>query len=367
MRFNVRIDLLSPSYPAPELLQLAKLNDRDDAIVSCYLDLRPGKPACLDFLNRKASRIRESLNGIARLDFDIAVELIRRRFDGERRAGAQGLAMFARGALSDRQVTLVQTSVPPDNRLVYSRSPEILPLMALRQHEPRGRLLWINGGRFELLLTRSSTHAETICHGELGPRPGCAAAVRQDGASALAHHLDGTRQLDEALLASSSPLLLAGDRAELARLADVLPPDATDRLVGCLSLAPDTDRRSVIEAACERLSALYRAEARRLASRITDEGHGDAAELGFRAVIDSLRNKTVDTVVLSDWDRFGHGLPWEAKVEICFEALRRRVKVILCDSLRLREAGGVGCLLRQDRPVDARSDDAAPDRLRRVA
>ena len=74
------------------------------------------------------------------------------------------------------------------------------------------------------------------------------------------------------------------------------------------------------------------------------------AVVGYRAVRDALRSDQAETLVLAGWDQPGLGLPWDAELEICCDALRRRIRVILVDSPQLQRSGGVACLLREPSP-----------------
>ncbi len=372
MRSNAQVDQLFTCNSTPQLFQLATLDNSDRAIVSCYLNARAGKQRCLAFLNAKAAHIRESLKGVDRLDFDSAIEIVRRTLDEVLQDDSQGIALFSRGALSGRHLTLVQTATPPDNRLVYSRSAEILPLMALQQCEPAGKVLLLQKGRFELLATGPNASTAPMCAGTISPIAGHTDS--QGGAEATATmpeawrcEMSGQQALREALASSRDPLLLVSDPDSLVVLSDWLPSEATEQLVGCIPLTPDADRRSVMQDARNRLTAIYQAEAKRLAQAITAGQDNGSTATGFRSVLQTLRNDAADTVVVSDWDQFGHGLPWEAKVEICFEALRRQCRIVLCDSLPLREAGGVGCLLRRDGELSVQRADAIPGHLQQVA
>jgi hypothetical protein len=366
------VDLLFDADPSPSLLDLAQSGTNDRAVVSCYLDARAGAQRCLAFLNRKAAHIRNALTGVERLDFDSAIEAIRRKLEKTLPSGCQGVALFSRAAMIDRQLTLVQTTTPLDNRLVYSRAPEILPLLALHQRMPSGNLLLVRDGAFELLPIGVGMQRGPICSGPLpstaqpsteANRPVTAAFGRRDRQGVN----DLQRQLGDALSTSRGPLLLAGPAAALADLSEWLPAQAIERLVGCIRPADGASRRSVIEDAQSQLSALSRAEARRLAVATLEHRHTGAAVVGFRSVLETLEADAAATLVVSDWDQFGLGLPWESKVTLCFEALRNGCRVVLCDSVALREAGGVGCLLRRARKEEAADIDTTAGRLQNVA
>jgi hypothetical protein len=356
MRLNQQFEFLFGFDRASTLVELANIDTGDGAIVSCYLDVRGGETARLTFLNQKAASIRGALRGVERFNFDSAVETIRRHLIDGLREDSQGVAIFARGASGDRYLSMVQTAAPLDNRLVYCRSPEILPLIALHQREPASYLLMLYEGRFELVETGLGVDPEPLCRGQTTALDEFRTAVsgwndrvRAQRSSPPSKDLslnDLHWHLRRVLTDANRPLVLAGDAQSLIDAADCLPDQAVDRLVGCIEVE-DADRTSLLEAARLRLGALNRAEARELAVRVAEGGLTGRSLLGYRAVIQALRQDTTDAVVIADWDHPGIGLPWEAEVEICLEALQRNKRVVFGDCAQLREAGGVGCLLRE--------------------
>lgn len=359
MHSSALTDLLPVSAPTNPLVELAHLDNSDRPFISCYLDMRKGVERCLAFLNRKAGQIRATLSGVDRLEFDSAIEVIRRNLENAQREGAQGIAVFTRGALTDRHLTLVKTATAPDNRLVYSRSAEILPMLALHQAQARGNLLLAHRGRLALLQLDLDTRQAPLYETEFTPLP-------RHGKVPTAG--DRQRELREFLAASNGLLLVAADKETLASITAWLPDEVTGRLVGCIPL---TDDNTSLEALCERarhyLAASCQAEMKKRVDALFDRQRAGHAVLGFRAVVDAVRRGEAETVMLSDWDNFGHGLPWESKIEVCLEALRHNARILLCDSLALRRAGGVGCMLRQGRPAVSRRLAAVPDPVKAVA
>lgn len=118
-----------------------------------------------------------------------------------------------------------------------------------------------------------------------------------------------------------------------------------------------------------RLGTICREEATRLADEATDHcGQGVYAELGYRATLEALRCANAEAVIIADWDSPGLGLPLESRIEICLAALRQGVRVVLADSVRLRNAGGVACLLRHPSiEIEPQQGDRAGAGLERVA
>ena len=117
------------------------------------------------------------------------------------------------------------------------------------------------------------------------------------------------------------------------------------------------------------LGAICREESTRLANAVTDHcGLGDYARLGYRATLQGLQGKNVEAVIITDWDRPGLGLPLESRIVICLAALRQGVRVVLANSLRLRKAGGVACVLgHSDTKVEVQHGGHDDDELERVA
>lgn len=331
---------------------LASLEEDEGAFVSCYLDTRAGKRASINFLNQKAAQIRETLHGIDRFHFDTAVETIRRAIDSNWRTGMRGVALFARGIAGDRQLAMLRSATPVDNRLVYYSLPEVLPLIALYQREPAFGLLRIDGDRIRLFESQLGAESTGLSVVEV-PWTGALGGVEDGlvesdvGTPDSVLPQDAVWQFHKALGASSSPLFVAGSTEALSAAADWLPRRATDRLVGTLAVSRETGLEEVLESARKRLSAICREESVRLADAVTEEnGLRKYSKLGYRSTLQALRCEDAEAVVIGDWDHPGLGLPREAAIEICFEALRRGVRVVLADSLSLRQAGGVGCLLR---------------------
>lgn len=370
MRFDSPLDLLLKTEPSTTLVELARIEAGDSAVVSCYLDTRAGNSGCLTFLNRKAAAIRDALRGVDRFNFDIAVEMIRRSLDRELHRETQGIAIFARGAADNRHLSLIETATPLENRLVHSRAPEILPLVALHQRELPCDLLILNRDRFELLETGLGIESHALLSGEI------AAIAEQDGALVAATGSarwqapvsDETAWLmRKALVGSESPLLLVGDADSLCEAADWLPDQATERLVGCVEMPGDADFETARRTARMRLRQLYRDGSQRLGAMVEVYAQRRQAVVGYRAVLDALRHDRAEVLILAGWDQPGLGLPWDAELEVCCEALRRRKRVILVDSPQLRESGSVACLLRESCPRADVSETATRTRYDRVA
>jgi hypothetical protein len=347
MQTKAQHDLLFNPEHLETLSGLADLDRNDSPVVSCYLDTQAGKPACEAFLQDKVRHIRATLGGTDRLEFEHAVAMIRRALDANWRPAARGMAMFARGFSAGRHLTTVHAANRVDNRLVVYRLPELLPLIALLQREPSFTLLLVRNGQMQLLdIAVGSVHAHLRI--DETQRLGAIEAI---GHASTEGFQDGVWQLRKALAETSAPLIVAGDIDMLAGIAGWLPRREVARLIGSIPIAAGVDIDGALQTVRQQVAAIARAQCADLAAELANNAcnGSDGAVLGYRATLEAVQQGQADAVVISDWDQPGLGLPWEAEIELCREALRRRVPVVLADSLGLRESGSVGCRLARPR------------------
>ena len=334
--------------PRSSLDRLAKTEGRDAAFVSCYLDMSAGKAACHAFLKRKVTSIRRSLTGLERFEFDCATEMIHGALQSEWNPQAQGMIIFARGVAKDRHLDVLHAGMPVDNRLVRYCKPEILPLVALHQREPAFTLLVANREQLQLFERRpGSLTGPALLHAI--PRHTDTENILLEvgaGQRPTNPRQEAQRRFYDALCTSTLPLLIAGDTEELTDAADWLPQTVIDRLVGTLPYAREDGLQALLHAARAQIRSIGTTESDRLARLVIEHEIDPAhAVTGYRSTLQAIRQGLANTVVIADWDQPGLGLPWEEEIGICHEAMRSGARIVLSDSLQLREAGGVGCLL----------------------
>ena len=341
------VDRRSPPF------ELARLVDRENAFVSCYLDMRGGKRPAIAFFDQKVGHIRDTLRGVERFHFDCASARVRNAVETNWESGMQGMAIFTPGSEQSTNPIVIHSSTPLDNRLVRFAVPELLPLVAQQQGEPCFDLFWLQDGDDDVPTLR---YFEDVGHTH-APRPFGSEKIAMlgfAGAKVASGRLgrSGLQRRDAELRQSSStatrPLMVAVGSEWLPYVADLMPDWALDRLVGSVEGASADALAAVIGKARASLRAMCRETAARVADVVaTDDGLlGQPAVAGYRAALDALLGGHADAVFIADWDKPGRGLPNEAKIEVCMEALRRGVRVILAESSRLREGGGVACLCR---------------------
>lgn len=333
--------------------RLARTQPGEGACVSCYLDTRPGKTAVIGFLNRKAAQIRGLLRGVERFYFDTAIGALRAAIDAHWREGANGMALFSQGGLENRRLSVFHSATALDNRLVRHSMPELLPLLALHQREPSFDLLWVHDEKFRLIHVRPGwlTDSDIACDVHFADGH----ALYEHGGRAAGPHTiaaDASWQLRTALSEPTLPLFIAGDPGLLPGIAGWLPPRAVDRLIGSIELTdPHASRDEVVSKVRGRIRGICGEAVIGLADALcTSDGRCGHAALGYRAAVDALAGDNVEAVVIAGWDHPGLGLPREAVIEITSIALERGVNVVLAESPRLLNAGGVACAYRQSAP-----------------
>lgn len=347
MKASIPLDLARDTRIATTLQELSRLVVDESPVISCYLDVRAGRSECQAFLARKAGQIRMTLNGVARLDFDKAVELVRRALGRQWAPGAAGMAVFARGGSGGRHLSVIHTATPFDNRLVLYRRPEVLPLVALQYREPAFTVLHVRGVDLQVIEAQP---------GAVSTRVAASTAPMDGTASTTAHeHQSGRRsarrdapwRVRQALADSTAPLILVGEASDLTRVVRWLPRSDVDRLIGTIPVERELDAAAVVSVARRCVSDYLRREGSRLAAELAASASSGDTVMGYRETIDAICRREAEMVVIADWDQPGLGLPWEAQMELCHQALRDGVPVVLADAPALREAGGVACRLRE--------------------
>ena len=344
--------LLGNAELKEELALLAAIEPGDFPFISCYLNAGAGKTACHQFLEQKAAVIRPTLSGSARFAFENALAMLRRHLEEHWNAGAQGLAMFARGLAGGRHLSVMRFAVPFENSMAVYRVPEVLPLVELLQREPEFTLVLAHRGQVQVLdidLGKAAPRAWVNDFGTIGaafstPNNAAASAAKNRVAA-----LGGAQRfIQRSAAASSTPLLLAGDEEALKKIVDWLPQRAVSRLLGTLAVPRSFGQREAVDLVRSQFAAMHAEDAKQLASRlVTAVRTQGQAVAGNLATLEALRQGNVDTLVISDAGKPNMGARWDEKIELSRQAWQQGTRVVLAESEELRYLGGVGCLLRQ--------------------
>jgi hypothetical protein len=242
--------LFAADFDSPPF-ELATHVDRDNAFLSCYLDTRAGKKAAIEFLDRKAGHVRDTLRGVERFHFDRGSARIRAAIEENWVGEMQGMAVFSPGSEPTRNPIVVHSETPFDNRLVSFAVPELLPLVAQQQREPRFDLIWLRAGESGAPRSR---YLEDIGGIQTSSRFGSESLTTLGGAdlAGAIHQFKrpGSRPVGVAPRASwdclSRPLLVAITPEVLPCVADLMPDWAADRLVGSIEVSAADSLEDVV-------------------------------------------------------------------------------------------------------------------------
>jgi hypothetical protein len=343
---------------------LANVEPTDAPFLSCYLDLSRGADHCRDLLNQRIGRMRDTLRRTEQADFDHALSLIESRLAAPFHPDAQGMAVFARGPGGGEFLLSMEFAVPMESRLTLYPTPDIYPLLEMKD----------NCDRFLLVLVRPGwVQVAEVDLGAVALRGWAASPIE----SSTANHFGrrGPRGGDPAPLAMARPLrlveriarasghdyvFLAGDAdlAEQLRTRWSLP--SRTRLVDVLPMRPDAGMQDAVEAALAVFVEFEERESRSIAARLVRGVHQRGlAVTGGVATLEALRGGEADILVIakgfspdpmwgwddSDSSRIRERAP-DLRAELIRLAGQQGVPVEVVDSDELRYLGGVGCLLR---------------------
>jgi hypothetical protein len=250
-------------------------------------------------------------------------------------------------------------AVPFRRSLTVSRSPDLLPLVQLKElygrflivmAEPQGlQLAEVNLGDVSVKVwATSSAHPVTDPAGGHSPLQAPRAGGLFSQVSLIERHLGK---------AGSCPVFLAGDVDVMQAIPELLGSSSVARLMGALPMPADA---TLHETAAECLRTLVdfetsqaRSTAAQVLRQIRNQGHAVA---GTAAVLDAIRNGIADRLVISSDYRpeprqrysMDQNDDLSLRVELIRLAAQQRFPVEFADSEALHYLGGVGCLLRDE-------------------
>ena len=203
---------------------LSSLAAAESPILSCYLDLDPGSESAIESLDELAVKMRSEMNAMDRLDFDEAYTQVKASVSEQQEPDVRGLAIFARGIMGGRFLSVIPSILPFRQQLTYYPVPDIRPLLSLRDAYGDHLLLWADAEGVEVL--RLSNGCEQTLAWLAGKK---LKGLAHEGGRRSARekkHIGGfaTRSLARVLTtAQGLKLILAGDSRALSRLWHWLP------------------------------------------------------------------------------------------------------------------------------------------------
>jgi ribosomal protein L7Ae-like RNA K-turn-binding protein len=351
MMLRKRKALTENDAVASELALLSTIEPSEAAFVSCYLDTRVGKSACLQFVNDQARSVSAQLEGRALLDFQSAATMVARQVERNWRADSQGMALFARSITGGRYLSVLHTAAPLRDSMTVYRVPQILPLLELQYTAPAFTLLQAREGTVQVLDVDAQQARPRAMAVGLRSQQRLRGAVREalhpTNGSSLAWLKRPLQRLRPILARSVSPMVLAGDADTLDAVSSALPRRIAAHLADTVSIPRRLDERAGIDHVRQHVMQTRRMLAKQLAARLVQATSArGAAATGPFAAQQALQEGSAGTLVVAA-DASTHAVFWDARIELSRLAQQQGVPVVVADSDELRHLGGIGCLLTQ--------------------
>lgn len=352
-----------------QIALLANLRPADGAVVSCYLDLGQGKSMLQTLIRNRLEAELARVPAAHRSAFEDCFDVIEAQLESDLPLRARGLAIFAAAAGKAPLLSAMPFAVPFRSSLTVAISPDLLPLMQLKElygrfliviAEPEGlQLAEVNLGNVSVKVwATSSALAVTDPAGGRSQLEAIRAGGLFSQVSLIERHLGK---------AGSCPVLLAGDIEVMQAIPELLGSSSVVRLMGAVPRPADATLQETAAECLRTLMDFKTSQARSMAAQILrsirNQRHVVA---GTVAVLDAIRSGIADRLVISSDYRpeLGRRDSMDKKdavnlrVELIRLAAQRRFSVEFTDSEALHYLGGVGCLLR-DQP-QALAQPASP-------
>lgn len=335
---------------------LAKLNETENPVISCYLDVTGDYH---DYFNERIRLLEKNIPMNERESFDEAADKIYFHLKSEIHSEAKGVAIFARGG--DNPFFLpMQFRVPVENSIMMTSTPVIYPLVQLKDTyrsfvvvistEESVRILGVNLGE----ITESIWNERP----ELRKRVG-----REWTKEHYQNHREDRRdkfikekvKIIDQLMAKTqySHLILAGNSTITARLEKALPKHLQEKLIDSVSIDEKARTENVIESTLTSFIEQEQKESQEAVELLKREINTHClAVVGADDALNALKIGQVDMLII-DQDFKDE----TAKEEMVKMAVNTGTKIeFVSGNETLRQLGGVGCLLRYRIPGQYESE-----------
>ena len=354
---------------------LAGLRPGTDPVISCYLDVRRGTRRTLRFVRDRLADCARALPEADRRSLRIAGDLIAAQLHTGLPPRTCGVAIFIAADGASAPFAALPFAVPLRNSLSIAASPDLFPLLQLKEMY----------GRFAFILARPrSLHLAAVNLGEVSTRAWLAAPqarhvshdVEDKAAQAARSDLRSQVRMAERILSQgrSAPLFLAGDVDMMRAVCDLLTPATLGQLLGVIPVSPDASLHNVAARCLRSLTEFEARQAEEFTQRaLLEVRYQGQAVAGLEACLSALRNGSAGHLLLgadyrpetgwafsqSNGDlrrRLLHRRPG-AVTELAPEVVNQRVELVRLAGKRnipiefvgnyaLRDHGGIACLLR---------------------
>ncbi len=347
-----------------QLELLMQVDETSDPLVSAYLDWHDPKEA-LVFFERRRGEIAASFTGRDLESFERACDRLLAHL-GQQPEGTRGLALFCRAGEEPFFLEL-KFEVPFEPVISADYVPSVFPLVELKDNYD-SYLLWIVG-ESEARVMEVSLGAITRKLWSERPK-----TRRRVGREWTKDHYQSHRQnkienflreqIDLLKLLSQkrgeTHIIMAGRGELVNRVRKLLPRSLSDSVVDIVNIQKSESPEDVVRRTLQTFLEHEERESLALAELVRRSlRRGHLAEVGFERVLDALAEGCVDIVVMNS--EVGHEPTKRYEVESVIRLAEKtgaQVEVVM-ESDVLKPFGGIGCLLRYERPWANRAEELA--------
>ena len=399
MEVNVRSSLINEHILNERIDLLAAVDAVDTPFISCYLDIQSGRNSCFSFIREQTEHIVSKLSGVARLDFEEAIDLVHDALNHDWPSEISGLAIFARGVSGGRFLCVIPFALPFEQRMEFCRVPDIRPLLRFRDEVRPYTLLRARNSDIEII---DISYGSSVNMGRIIANPldndrritETELKVKTSSCSIRHRPADISLQSLRGLLAQKRgrPIVLAGDDEQLDTLRNWFPGWLRSRLGEIVTLPCNLSEHDVQRKVTDHLAARQRDRNRCFAASFVEAyNHDREAVSGTTETIGALHAGVVETLLVTtgpgnphSFDRFGPAnryigsltgypsflapdLSWDPAIELCRIAYQHGVDIVVTDSDEIAKIGGIGGVLRGPVESQVMPLPVVEDGLRRVA
>ena len=328
---------------------LAMMDETDEIVISCYLNLEKSVDGCREFLREREFLLKKTVPDWLRNNFSKTMGKVHSFLSEKSFRGVKSLAIFSREGSVPFFLTL-EFHVHLPNQIVMELTPHIYPLVELMDtyhryvvvisSEKKARILEIDTG--------SVTESLWMEKPELRKRVG-----REWTKEHYQNHREDrggkfikekVRILEWVMSAGGhTHLILAGNPQRTSRLKKSLPKRLLDHLVDTVVIEERAETGSVVEATLATFVEQEQKESLSAVEMLQREINTNGlAVVGSEATLEALKRGQADMLILAT--EFYEG---ELKEKLVKLAVRNGIKIeTVSGSHVLNQYGGVGCLLR---------------------
>ena len=328
---------------------LMKVEPNKSPMVSCFLNLEGSRREQINQFIYECSENCKRLSGKWLEDFEAAQARMSEYLSYDLEVKTQSVVRYARAG-ENPVFEAMQFEVPLKSQLLIDRLPHIYPLIELKDTYHRFVIIITTETPARILETTIGSVTEEI----LATRPELRQRIGREWTQEhyRNHKFEKEQQfikekigIVDKLMAKGghNHLIVAGSPNMVSRLTNALPDRLKSKLVSKLTQNPHGGLGPLLRNCILEFSAAENQESHDYVSALQSAVlSGGLGTIGFEASRDALLFNYADLLIIDQ--EFTN---WEGREELVRLAMDSKIQIeTVADSEKLKQLGGVGCLLR---------------------